>query len=241
MSSSGFRSLRFCPGVHREEGPPGTAWRLATWAGETTALTLPAFPRFGVHLGFVAKGPAVLTTRSGVFPLPTGFFFAAPADCAVHGGAGFVVSVDGPQAMFQIGGPIEQTGRMRYIDGCTDSLLVPPGKRGDPCLNFLAVPPHTIQTPHTHPSVRIGYVVSGSGRCVLEHGTVAMEPGTVWVLDEDILHHFCTDDATLRLIVFHPDSDFGPSDDDHPMLNRTIVDGRSAARLTPSPVAAGGQ
>ena len=29
----------------------------------------------------------------------------------------------------------------------------------------------------------------------------------------------------MCVIAYHPDSDFGPTDDDHPMVNRTIVDG----------------
>jgi len=27
---------------------------------------------------------------------------------------------------FHLGGPVEETGRLRYIDGCTDSLLIRP-------------------------------------------------------------------------------------------------------------------
>ena len=33
------------------------------------------------------------------------------------------------------------------------------------------------------------------------------------------------------MIAFHPDSDFGPAPEDHPMINRTMVDGVSASRL----------
>jgi hypothetical protein len=35
----------------------------------------------------------------------------------------------------------------------------------------------------------------------------------------------------MDVIAWHPDSDFGPEDDDHPMVNRTIVDGVSAAKI----------
>jgi hypothetical protein len=32
----------------------------------------------------------------------------------------------------------------------------------------------------------------------------------------------------MDVIAFHPDSDFGPEDENHPMINRTIVNGVSA-------------
>jgi len=33
------------------------------------------------------------------------------------------------------------------------------------------------------------------------------------------------------VIAFHPDSDFVPQDEDHSMINRTMVDGVSANKL----------
>jgi hypothetical protein len=35
----------------------------------------------------------------------------------------------------------------------------------------------------------------------------------------------------MRVVAYHPDSDFGPQDEDHPMINRTIVDGVSASKI----------
>jgi len=35
----------------------------------------------------------------------------------------------------------------------------------------------------------------------------------------------------MDVIAFHPDSDFGATDIDHPMINRTIVDGVSANQI----------
>ena len=62
------------------------------------------------------------------------------------------------RAMNTFGGSIEEVGRLKYIDGCTDSLLIPPVKMGDPCLNHLHFPKNITQTGHTHPSHRIGIV-----------------------------------------------------------------------------------
>jgi hypothetical protein len=50
---------------------------------------------------------------------------------------------------FQVAGPVEEHGRVRYIDGCTDSLLNAPQLRGEPCLNHLHFPRGIDQTLHT--------------------------------------------------------------------------------------------
>lgn len=129
------------------------------------------------------------------------------------------------------GGPIEQTGRLRYIDGCTDSLLLPPDKYGDPCLNHLHFPQGIDQTMHIHPSARIGIVARGRGVAITPDNEYALIPGLAFVITPDGLHRFRTEGETMDVIAFHPESDFGPQDDDHPMVNRTIVDGVSAAKI----------
>jgi hypothetical protein len=35
----------------------------------------------------------------------------------------------------------------------------------------------------------------------------------------------------MTVIAYHPDSDFGATHEDHPMINRTMVDGISAAKI----------
>ncbi len=140
---------------------------------------------------------------------------------------------------------IEPEGRLKYIDGCTDSLLIPPVKLGDPCLNHLHFPKGITQTPHTHPSHRIGIVARGSGECVTPFGNLPLYEGMIFVIKEwdgeshDVAldgtnqpngtHKFNTYDEAMDVIAFHPDSDFGPTDITHPMINRTIVDGKSAS------------
>lgn len=144
-------------------------------------------------------------------------------------------------------GVVEKEGRLAYIDGCTDSLLIPPIKLGDPCLNHLHFPAGIDQTAHTHPSHRIGIVSSGHGVCKTPFGDAELSPGTIFVikewngtgysygldgnLHEDGTHKFATGDTGLDVIAFHPDSDFGPTDINHPMINRTIVGGVSASEL----------
>ena len=113
---------------------------------------------------------------------------------SVGPGAGMLITRHGYRGIFQLGGPVEERGRLRYIDGCTDSLLVAPVMRGDPCLNLLHVPPHTDQTPHTHPSFRIGVVVRGMGACRTPQETVPLTPGTIFVIAAGGLHSFHTVD-----------------------------------------------
>lgn len=51
------------------------------------------------------------------------------------------------------------------------------------------------------------------------------------MIPTDGQHSFFTDDSEMDVIAYHPDSDTGPTHDDHPMINRTIVDGVSAANI----------
>ncbi len=146
-------------------------------------------------------------------------------------GIGLVASRLAWQGLFSIGGPIEQTGRLHYIDGCSDTLLIGPPVLGDPCLNFLRIPPATEQTAHTHPSERIGMIASGSGICRSPSGDLTLEPGMIFYIAPDGLHSFHTTTSELLVIAWHPDSDCGPAHHDHPMINRTIINGVPAAEL----------
>lgn len=114
-------------------------------------------------------------------------------------------------------------GRLKYIDGCTDSLLISPVKRGMPCLNHLHFPKNVKQTFHTHPSYRAGIVAYGKGYAETKNGIYQIMAGDSWYIPKDELHRFITEDVTMGVIAYHPDSDFGPVDENHPMINRTII------------------
>ena len=133
------------------------------------------------------------------------------------------------------GGPIEPKGRLRYIDRCSDSLLIAPPRLGDPCLNLLHFPEGIHQTPHTHPSVRCGAISSGNGYCIDGDGKkIDLKKGMIWVIPVDVVHSFHTADSgdELNVIAYHPDSDWGPQDENHPMLNRTWVNGKAIDNTT---------
>ena len=104
--------------------------------------------------------------------------------------------------------------------------------QGAPCLNHLHFPPDIRQTRHTHPSGRAGVVIGGKGVCLCGDREVPLLPGTAFVIPAGAEHSFNTSEGeTLDVFAFHPDSDFGPTGTDHPMVNRTIVGGVSASCL----------
>ena len=211
----------------------------------------------GAYFGFVlerSEEPARLTVQLACAAAPLefvvhpGMYFVAPSPVSVAGGEGVLVSAGSHSPLFTLGGPVEALGRLPYIDGCTDSLLISPPIRGDPCFNHLHFPPSIKQTLHTHPTGRAGIVARGSGVCVSYdppsagegaaagagggERRVALQPGMAFVIPSDVLHAFeTTDGETLDVIAFHPDSDTGPAPTDHPMVNRTWVDGISASLL----------
>jgi hypothetical protein len=155
----------------------------------------------------------------------------------IQGGRGFIIERIGYEGMFMVGGPVEPDGRLMYIDGCKDSLLIPPVKLGDPCFNALFFPSGIDQTSHTHPSMRVGMVIRGCGVCwyvnekesLTYPESIELKPGMLFIIHEEGLHKFQTVGTDGMVVVaWHPDSDFGPQDENHPMINRTIVQGVSA-------------
>ncbi|MER2582152.1 MAG: cupin domain-containing protein [Candidatus Competibacter sp.] len=197
---------------------------IQVWGWMEKPLTLPPG---ATAFGMVTTGQTQLRdAETRVFDLNAGMFFVLPDGGVARGGSGLVIAWAGYQGLRQIGGPLEATGRLRYIDGCSDTLLVCPPRLGDPCLNHLHIPPRTDQTPHTHPSMRIGVILRGTGECRTPDGSYPLEPGMGWYIPTGCLHSFFTQDEALDVIAWHPDSDFGPRDDDHPMINRTQIPSR---------------
>jgi mannose-6-phosphate isomerase-like protein (cupin superfamily) len=185
----------------------------------------------GTLYGYVYKGITRIITTQGEYEVPQGMYFCLNHSATIIGGSGIAVERTAFHGVFMIGGPIEPEGRLKYIDGCTDSLLIPPVKKGDPCFNHLHFPPRIDQTQHTHPSMRVGMVVKGTGECITPEGIIPLFPGQVFIIHEEGLHSFRTTGESMDVIAYHPDSDFGPEDENHPMVNRTIVNGISASVL----------
>lgn len=179
--------------------------------------------------GFVQSGEARIHSGALTWCLSAGQYFTSKMGVTVELEQRKSVVVVAQRTKYygfdRAGGPIEPLGRLRYIDLCSDTLLAGPMKKGEPCLNHLHFPKGIDQTQHTHPSSRIGIVVRGRGACITPLGETALVPGLVFYIPKDGLHKFKTTDQEMDVIAYHPDSDFGPTDEEHPMVNRTLVDG----------------
>lgn len=175
-----------------------------------SAVILPITPMVIEH-----ESMSAWVQRGGYACMPSGAFAGQ--------GAGLMIYtpkfVGVPQA-----GRVELTGRLKYIDGCSDTLLICPPVWGQPCLNHLHLPAGIHQTEHVHPSDRIGIILGGHGQCWTPNGKYDLTPGMFWRIPMGGKHSFHTFDDSLDVIAWHPDSEFGPRHDDHPMLSRTIVD-----------------
>lgn len=184
----------------------------------------------GALFGFVAAGSLRVVDEQIDWVVNAGEWFATRDRAALRGSQGvkaFAAQRLAFSGLYARGGPIEPRGRLRYIDGCSDSLLCGPPVAGDPCLNLLHFPPGIEQTMHTHPSARVGIIVSGRGVCRTGSKRRALRAGQVFALRPNAEHAFSTSEHSLNVVAWHPDSDWGPTHQSHPMLNRTWVDGRS--------------
>jgi mannose-6-phosphate isomerase-like protein (cupin superfamily) len=114
-------------------------------------------------------------------------------------------------------------GNLSYIDGCSNSCTIPPPRNGEPCLNYLYFPKGINQTFHTHPSVRIGMILEGEGWADVEDKKYKLSKGNIFLLDRFTNHRFRTDNSSMSLIAFHPDSEDGPKDEKNPMISRTYI------------------
>jgi len=117
---------------------------------------------------------------------------------------------------------VTKQGKLSYIDGCSDSLMVYPPRLGDPTLNYLHFPKNVNQSFHTHPSLRFGCVIGGEGISDTDE-PVPLKLGTFFCLEEHELHRFRTENSSMKVIAYHPDGDWGPTDENHTMLNRTYI------------------
>jgi quercetin dioxygenase-like cupin family protein len=173
--------------------------------------------------GYVQEGEIKLSTEGQTWRVKEGYYFSTVGITSISGsGKAVVIERIGYQGVFQIGGPIEEKGRLAYIDGCSDSVLIHPARLGDPSFNMLTFPTNTRQTMHIHPTVRMGVVAKGEGRCVTRNREIPLFPGAVFILEEMEQHCFYTSDSSMTVITYHPDSESGPTDETHSMLKNTI-------------------
>ena len=244
MSSTPATERPFIPFKTFAGAAPGVVDVDAQVGLESTVVALggsgpvPLPDQRGTAFGFVSSGAVMVETRDGLdYIVGAGEWFVEPSARSItartaHGAsikvAGYAVFRHEYKGLRARGGPVEHAGRLRYIDGCTDTLLFCPVVVGDACINLLHFPAGINQTQHTHPSARIGMVYKGRGYCIDGHGDrTELEPGLVFNIPAGCVHSFFTEDESMDVIAYHPDSDWGPGHGDgitHPMLSRTWVD-----------------
>ena len=186
-------------------------------------------PKNSTIYGFCISGSMTVSDSKTV--MPNEFFSISSryaSSTIVVSGVGVCIIKHGYHGQNVFGGPIEPQGRLCYIDHCSDSLLVYPPRMGDPSLSSLHFPPGIVQTFHTHPSFRLGIVAVGRGYAESRNWNGStykhdLTPGAVFCMEEQEVHRFVTEDSNLIVISFHPDGDWGPTDHDHTLLNRTYM------------------
>ena len=97
---------------------------LKTWQNNSLELTAE-----GTHFGFIYQGhPKLFRSNGENYRLHPLMYFSLPGGGLIEGrdSSGMVISCCQHQGMFTIGGAIEERGRFAYIDGGTNSLLIPP-------------------------------------------------------------------------------------------------------------------
>jgi mannose-6-phosphate isomerase-like protein (cupin superfamily) len=116
-------------------------------------------------------------------------------------------------------------GNLSYMDGGTNTTASNPGRLGLPVVNYVHFPRGMTQTLHTHPSQRIGLILSGKGEIELDNGvTFPIKKGDAWIMERNVLHNFmCNQGEDVTLFVFSPDSGTGPTDEINPLKVRTYV------------------
>jgi hypothetical protein len=190
--------------------------------GEKLRDTLYEARSYSTLYGYVLEGQLHLPT--GIVGTGEYFCLWTGESCKLRiVGNAVIFTRFGFKGQNMIGGPLEKSGRLCYIDGCSDSLLVYPPRQGDPSLNALYFPSGVEQTFHIHPSIRLGVVVGGSGIACTPEGNKDLTVGTMFCIEERERHRFMTADESMTVLAFHPDGDWGPTDHNHTMLNRTYI------------------
>ena len=201
----------------------------ANWMLIQQTQTLPEYTKWGSLYGY-SFGDSTITIGNKIHELENNQYFSL----FIGNNSVIVETTSQLFLVVKLGykcqntvGWAEEKGRLSYIDGCTDSLLVYPPRQGDPSLNLLHFPPGIDQSQHTHPSIRIGCVIDGHGvsdtwsnGVQLSHDLVT---GVNFCLEENELHRFRTGNSSMTVIAWHPDGDWGPTDHNHTMLNRTYI------------------
>lgn len=182
-----------------------------------------ALPKYSTAYGIVLDGE-VAVEEGRLIARALEYFCVTKDDSSLRIRGRAVIFVrHGFRGQRMVGGPIESSGRLTYIDNCSDTLLVYPPRFGDPSMSLLSFPAKIEQRFHIHPSIRLGVIVRGRGIAETAEGEFPLEPGVAFCVREKEVHRFITESEGLDAISFHPEGDWGPTDENHALLNRTYM------------------
>jgi len=97
---------------------------------------------------------------------------------------------------------------------------------GDPTMQLLYMPAGSSeQEEHIHSTVRVVYILDGSGICIHElsknRKEISITKGDVLILEKMCPHHFVTEEEPLLCSPLHIWSSVGAMEQNHPMFNGT--------------------
>ncbi|MEL7337496.1 MAG: cupin domain-containing protein, partial [Planctomycetota bacterium] len=188
--------------------------RLLGWNGGAVTME-----RDATHFGFVAEGQATIQWKRCCYTIGAGMYFCLPSGGKLTGeGRGIVMGRVGHTGLFQIGGPIEREGRLDFEDGCRETTLISAIKSGDPEVSLISQEPNHSQPMHWHTTSVYGMVISGSGRCELETGSVPLNSGMLFSIPAGLPHAFHVDANPLVAIGLLVTGRFSDRNVGHPVL-----------------------
>lgn len=170
---------------------------------KNSILTLPANH---THFGFSIAGSLAIDTPTLTARLPSGGFFRIQGEGTIEGTDGFAISMPGKKGFTQISGPYANVELIEYLPGGRQNCLIWPAAINLPSLNTLYLSSDKIQESHSHDSMRINVVISGSATCITNEETLKISEGDVIVIHANENHRFQTQSHSLKFVAFHPDS-----------------------------------
>lgn len=182
----------------------------------------------GTAYGFCFKGLLQVAERETMRVVRQGQFFSAPTQGEMMISAGakveaFTVFRPGVIGLGIVGGPLENEGRQLFVGGMKTTVLIPPPAFGDPCLYQLSVPGNGELIVHKFPTARAAFVTDGYGQCHWPPAEcIDLVPGAIIILPPDCPHAFAAHQGGMNMVVFQPDSKYGPDDVDNPASNSAL-------------------
>ena len=196
------RVLKLNDIVEQEIGDAAHPVRMRTW--DRNNLSLPAGM---THFGFSISGALSVDTPDIQVKLSHGGFFRIEGAGTVNSNFGVVLSVPGKKGFSQVSGPYSGVRLIGYLPGGKQNCLIWPADVSYPTLNTLQMEKHQSQIAHSHDSLRINVIISGSGKCLTPNQTFPLVERDILIIPANKSHQFETKTTGMKFIAFHPDSD----------------------------------